>query len=267
MVAIALVDRLSGRRIVALLERAAKAGRMGPSYWLLLVSGIVEPLLYLLSIGVGVGSLIIRPVSYHGLAVDYPQYVAPAMLAFSALGGAFSEAVYGFFGRLRFAGVFENAFAAGVSPADIVVGELISATIRSSLYSALFLIVMVAMGLTGPGPALAAWPAAALVGAAFSALGLLAGALLRSWQDIEFVVVGQLAMFLFSGTFSPVGDYPAGVRVVVEATPLYHGIELVRAISLGDVRPGLWWHAVYLIALVPVCAWLANRLVAKALRS
>lgn len=265
MVTMAIAGRLSPTRVRAVLERNVKASRVGPSYWLLLVSGIVEPLLYLLAIGVGVGRLIGRPVSYHGGLVAYQDFVAPALLAFAALGGAFTEAIYGFFAKLKFAGVCDNAFAAGVSPTEIVLGELVFATVRGAVYSLLFLAVMVALKVTTVGWALAAFPAAVLVGLTFSALGLMVAGLLRGWQDLELVTAGQLAMFLFSGTFFPIATYPVALQAVVQLTPLYHAIELVRGLTAGSPGLPLLGHAAYLVAVVPVCGYVAVRLVSRTL--
>ncbi|MEO3930179.1 ABC transporter permease [Micromonosporaceae bacterium B7E4] len=249
-----------------MVERNVKAMRVGPSYWVLLFSGIVEPLLYLLSIGVGVGALIDRPIVYQGEAIRYTEFVGPGMLAFSAMSGAVSEAVYTFFGKLRFARVFDLSFAATVRPIEIVTAELVWAVVRAAFYSALFLLVMVALGLTSVGWALATLPATLLVGLAFSAIGMAVAALLRGWQDLELITTAQVTLFLFSGTFSPVDQYPVAVQVLVELTPLYHAVELVRALTLGMPHPGLLLHAGYLLAIVPIGLYFAARRTDRVLR-
>ncbi|MEH1166496.1 ABC transporter permease [Micromonospora sp. CPCC 205539] len=266
MVTMAIAHRLSARRAAAVLERNGKATRVGPSYWLLLVSGILEPLLYLLSIGVGVGQLIGGAVQYGDLAISYQSFVAPAMLAFCAFSGAFGESIFGFFSKLKFAGVVENQFAAGVRATEIVAGELVAATLRGAVYSLLFLGVTVAFGLVTLGAAVPTLAATVLIGAAFSALGLAISATLRGWQDFELVTTGQLALFLFSGTFAPIATYPPALQVIIEATPLYHAVELVRALSLGAAGQGTLVHAAYLAVMIPVCGYLAVRQVDRALR-
>ncbi|MEU7822411.1 ABC transporter permease [Catellatospora sp. NPDC049133] len=266
MVTLAIAHRLSARRAAAVLERNAKATRVGPSYWLLLASGILEPLLYLLAIGVGVGQLIGGPVDYAGQAVSYQGFVAPAMLAFCAFSGAFGESIFGFFGKLKFAGVVENQFAAGVRASEIVVGELITATLRGAVYSLLFLVVMAAFGLVTPVGAVTVFAATVLIGTAFSALGLAISATLRGWQDFELVTTGQVALFLFSGTFAPIANYPQAMQIVIEVTPLYHAVELVRGLSLGAPAPSTLLHVAYLAVMIPICVYLAVRQVHRALR-
>jgi ABC-type polysaccharide/polyol phosphate export permease len=266
MVTLALAHQFSTRRVGAVLERNAKATRVGPSYWVLLLSGIVEPLLYLLSIGVGVGTLIHRQVYFHGHPVSFAAFVAPGMLAFSALGGAFTESIFNFLGKLRYAGVLGNAFTAAVRPVELALGEVVTATVSSAVFSTLFLVVMLALGLTTVPWALLAFIATVLIGVSFSAIGLAVGSLLRGWQDIDLVITGQVALFLLSGTFSPVANYPLAAQVVVQATPLYHAVELVRALTVGVPHPGLIWHIAYLVAVVPVCLYVAVRRMEGALR-
>ncbi|MDW5329514.1 ABC transporter permease [Plantactinospora sp. KLBMP9567] len=254
------------RRVGAVVERNVKAMRVGPSYWVLLFSGIVEPLLYLLSIGVGVGALIERPMSYRGEAIRYAEFVGPGMLAFSAMSGALSEAIFTFFGKMKYARVFDLTFAATVRPSEIATAELVWAAVRAAFYSALFLGVMVALDLTTIGWALAALPATVLVGLSFSAMGLAVAALLRGWQDLELVTTAQVTLFLFSGTFSPVDQYPLVVQGLVELTPLYHAVELVRAMTLGAPHPGLLIHVGYLLAMVPLGLYFATRRIDRVLR-
>ncbi|MBG0816549.1 ABC transporter permease [Planomonospora sp. ID82291] len=249
MVTTMLAARVSPGRVGAVLGRNVAALRTGPSYWLVLLSGFFEPVLYLLSIGVGVGALVGGLELPGGGVVDYAVFVAPAMLAVSAMSGALSETTFNFFFKMKYSKTFEAVLATPVRPLEIALGELSWALVRSSLYTGAFLVVMVALGLTSPVGALAAFPAALLVGVAFGGVGMAISTLMRGWQDFDLLTTGQFALFLFSGTFSPVRDYPAVMEAVVAVTPLFHAVELVRGLAVGQPGWGLLGHAAYLVVM------------------
>jgi lipooligosaccharide transport system permease protein len=229
------------------------------AYWLVVISGFFEPLLYLLSIGVGVGGLVDKMALPDGRLVDYAVFVAPSMLASSAMSGALAETTMNFFGKMKFMKLYDGVLATPVRPMEVALGELMWAMARGSLYSAAFLVVMVVMGLTSTGWALLAFPATLLVGVCFGGLGMALSTFLRSWQDFDLMGVVQFALFLFSGTFAPVGSYPLPVRLLVEATPLYHAVELIRGLTTGSLRPALLGHIAYLLVLAAVGLIVAGR--------
>ncbi|GAB3162411.1 ABC transporter permease [Microbispora hainanensis] len=264
MVTTLVASRVSPGRVGAVIGRNVGALRSGPSYWIVLLSGFFEPLLYLLSIGVGVGALV-GDLTVDGRTMSYASFVAPAMLAVSAMSGALAETTFNFFFKLKYMKTFEAVLATPVRPIEIAVGELVWAIVRGSLYTAIFLVVMVAMGLAEPGWAVAAFPATVLVGLAFGGLGMAVSTLMRGWQDFDLMGTGQFALFLFSGTFSPVQDYPVGVEVLIQITPLYHAVELVRGLCMGVLEWGLLGHAVYLAALAGAGVWFASRRLTRVL--
>lgn len=229
------------------------------AYWLVVLSGFFEPLLYLLSIGVGVGALVGGIPLGDGRTIGYAAFVAPSMLAASAMSGALSESTFNFFGKMKFMKLYDAVLATPVRPMEIAFGELMWAMARGSLYSGAFLVVMVIMGLTTVGWALVAFPAALLVGFSFGALGMTLSTYMRSWQDFDLVGVVQFALFLFSGTFAPVTSYPPALRVLVEATPLYHAVELIRGITTGTMRPGLLVNVAYLAVMAAAGLAIAGR--------
>jgi lipooligosaccharide transport system permease protein len=265
MVTTTIAARVSPGRVGAVIGRNLGALRSGPSYWLVLVSGFFEPLLYLLSIGVGVGALVGDLTLQGGARMSYAVFVAPAMLAVSAMSGALAETTFNFFFKMKYMKTFDAILATPVGPFEIALGELVWAVVRGSLYTGLFLVVMVALGLTTPVWALAAFPATVLVGLAFGAVGMAASTLMRGWQDFDLLNTGQFSMFLFSGTFSPVQAYPAGVEILIELTPLYHAVELIRGLCTGQVGPGLLGHVAYLAAMVAGGLWFAARRVQRVL--
>ncbi|RLK11975.1 lipooligosaccharide transport system permease protein [Micromonospora sp. M71_S20] len=247
----------ASRRSVSVAERNVAA--LKAVYWLLLVSGFVEPLLYLLSIGVGVGTLVGDLTLAGGEVVSYAAFVAPAMLASSAMSGALSETTFNFFGKMKQMKLYDGVIATPVQPFEIAVGELLWAMLRGSAYSAAFLVVMVAMDLTTAARALVAFPAAVLVGFAFGALGMAITTFMRSWHDFDLMSAAQFTLFLFSGTFVPAESYPAALRWAVEVTPLYRAVHLIRGVSVGAA--GWEWvlDVLYLFAAMVLGLLVASR--------
>jgi lipooligosaccharide transport system permease protein len=221
------------------------------AYWLVMISGLFEPVLYLLSIGVGVGALVGDLTLPDGAVVGYAVFVAPAMLASSAMSGALAETTFNFFGKMKYMKLYDAVLATPVRPIEIALGELGWAMLRGTFYSAAFLGLMVAMELTSWARATAALPAAVLVGFAFGALGMALSTFLHSWQDFDLMGSVQFTLFLFSGTFVPAESYPAALRWLVEVTPLYRAVDLVRGITAGG---GGWHQLVDVLYLLGVTA-------------
>ncbi|GAB1645699.1 ABC transporter permease [Krasilnikovia sp. MM14-A1259] len=247
----------SSRRSASVVERNMAALRT--AYWVVLLSGFLEPVLYLFSIGVGVGALIGDLRLPDGRVVGYAAFVSPAMLASSAMSGALSETTFNFFGKMKYMRLYDGMLATPVRPIEVALGELAWAMIRGNLYAAAFLVVMVAMGLTTIGLALVAFVAAVLVGFAFGGAGMALSTFMRSWQDFDLMVAVQFALFLFSGTFVPAQAYPPVLRWLVEVTPLYRSVHLIRGITTGTFTPGQVADVAYLLAVVAVGLAVAGR--------
>jgi lipooligosaccharide transport system permease protein len=253
----------TGRRASSVTERNIAALRSG--YWLVMLSGFLEPLLYLFSIGVGVGALIGDLPLPDGRVVSYAQFVAPAMLASSAMTGAISETTFNFFGKMKYMRLYDGILATPVRPFEVALGELAWAMLRGNIYAAAFLVIMCLMDLTTPLRALAAFPATVLVGFAFGGLGMAVTTMIRSWQEFDLIISVQFALFLFSGTFVPATAYPAALRWLVEVTPLYRSVDLVRGISTGAAGWSQAADVVYLVALFAVGLTVAGRRMSKLL--
>ena len=224
---------------------------VGRRSWLLFVSGFFEPVFFLLGIGLGVGALV-GDVSYGGELVPYKEFVAPAMLAASAMNGAVFESTINVFAKLKWMKTYDGVLATPLGIRDVALGELIYALIRGGVYAAAFVVVMLAMGLVGSWWAVLAVPAAVLVGAAFAAVGLIGVTFMRSWADFSMIELVTLPLFLFSATFVPLSDYPAAAQWIVPLTPLYHGVELLRALTLGTVGWVTLVHVAYLAVMIVV---------------
>ena len=214
--------------------------------WKLFLTGFLEPVFYLLSIGVGVGQLI-ETFEVNGQAVAYAAFVAPGMLAASAFNGALIDSTYNVFFKLKYDKLYDQMLATPLSTADIARGEIAWGQLRGGTYSAAFLLVMVAMGLVESWWALLALPAALLIGFAFSAVCMALTTWMRSWQDFDKITLVQLPLFLFSATFFPVTAFPTWLQWVVECTPLYRGVVLCRELTTGALS---WASAVSVVYLL-----------------
>ena len=229
-----------------MVERNVTAFRHG---WIALVTGFAEPVFYLFSLGVGIGALVRTVQTDSGLVVTYPQFVAPALLAASAMNGAVFDSTFNVFFKLKYAKLYDAVLATPMGPRDIAVGEIAWSLVRGGLYSAAFLVVATLAGAVRSWWALLALPAAVFSGFAFAALGMFATTFMRSWVDFDYVTLAIQPMFLFSATFFPLGTYPEALQWLVRATPLYHGVALERALMLGDVGWGVLAHIGYLVVL------------------
>jgi lipooligosaccharide transport system permease protein len=235
-----------GRRAGLLIERNVMVYRRG---WLVIISGFFEPLFYLLSIGLGIGALVGAVPLGDGRLVPYTAFVAPALLASSAMNGAIYDSTFNVFFKLKYAKTYDAILATPVGVMDIAAGEIGWALIRGALYAVTFLLVMLVMGLVLSPWAILAFPAALLIGFAFGAAGMAATSFMRTWQDFDLVQLVILPLFLFSGTFYPLTTYPEPIRFLIELTPLYHGVDLVRGLTTGALEPGMLIHVAYLVGM------------------
>lgn len=217
--------------------------------WIVIVSGFFEPVFYLFSLGVGLGALVGQVTTDDGRPIAYATFVAPALLAASAMNGAIYDAAFGVFFKLKYAKLYDSVLATPLGPRDIAVGEISWALMRGLVYSFGFFVVALLAGLVESWWALLAVPAASLIGFAFAAAGMACTTFMRSWQDFDYVQLAILPMFLFSATFYPLSTYPEPLQWVVQATPLFHGVALVRDLMLGSIGAGLLVHVGYLLVM------------------
>lgn len=232
-------------RAIHVAERNAVSYRRN---WKLLATGVVEPFLFLMSIGIGVGALV-GTVPVSGREVEYQKFVAPALLATSAMNGAIFDATFNFFFKIKYAHTFDAMLATPLGINDVAVGEMGWSLVRSTAYSACFLLTMAAFGLCDSWWAILALPAATLIGLAFAGVGMVTTTYMRSWVHFDYVNLVLIPLFLFSATFFPIDRYPGAVQWVVRATPLYQGVALERGLVLGDLSWALIGHALYLVVM------------------
>lgn len=235
--------------------------RNGLSYrrlWLILAAGLFEPVFYLLGLGVGLGQLV-GEVEVGGQTVRYAAFVAPGLLASSAMNGALFDATYNFFYKLKYGKVFDAMLVTPLSMGDVVVGEITWAMLRGGFYATVFLGVMLGLGLVSSWWAVLAVPAALVIGLTFAAVGSTVTSFVRAWQDFELVQLVVQPLFLLSTTFFPLSVYPAWAHPLVAATPLFHGVQLIRHLTLGTVGWGDLGHLGYLLVVGAAAALVTRR--------
>jgi lipooligosaccharide transport system permease protein len=132
----------------------------------------------------------------------------------------------------------------------VALGEITMALIRGGLYSVAFLVVMTALGLVTSGWAVLLIPAAVLIAFAFAAVGMAVTSYMTTFQQMDWIMVVLMPMFLFSATFFPLSVYPEPVQWLVQALPLWHGVELMRQLSVGVLTPLTAVHVVYFVVMI-----------------
>ena len=251
-----LPSGMYSRRGHIILERAFRVYRHS---WLVIFSGFFEPLFYLFALGTGLHSLVGTVVGPGGRVISYTAYIAPALLASSAMNGAIFDSTMNVFFKLKFAKLYDSMLATSLGPVDVALGEISWALIRGGLYSAGFLSVMLVMGLTASVWAVLLLPAALLIAFGFASVGMALTTFMRGVQDLDLVEVAILPLFLFSGTFYSLSVYPTWVRIMVECLPLQHGIALLRALNAGAMDWSLVGHASYFVGMAAVGLVVAAR--------
>lgn len=228
---------------------------------------LIGPLLYLGAMGAGVGSLITGRDAASLGGVSYLAFIAPGMVAATAMQTAAAEASWPVMGAMRWMRVYHAQVAAPLSVADVFHGHLIGMLVRIAATSAAMLVAAALLGVADSALTPLALLAAVLTGAAFAA-PIAAWAVTREGDSL-FSVLFRLVvtpMFLFSGTFFPVETLPAVLRAVAYATPLWHGADLCRDLMLGGARPLVsLGHVAYLAAWTAAGLYLGRRSYAKRL--
>ncbi|HXA43770.1 MAG TPA: ABC transporter permease [Candidatus Solibacter sp.] len=217
--------------------------------WIIIFSGFFEPLLYLFGIGFGVGSLVGHVQDQSGHPVSYAVFVAPALMATAAMNGAIYDSTFNLFEKIKYRRTYDAILATPVGTGDVALGEVTWAVMRGSIYSTGFIVVMVALGLVASPTAILALPAAVLIGFAFAAVGTAITTFIKKWADFDLVQLALVPLFLFSATFFPITAYPHAIQLVVGATPLYRGVDLIRGLTTGSLGPRLLVDVAYLAVL------------------
>ena len=213
-------------------------------------SSVLSPVLFLSAMGLGLGTLV-DAHSKARLGVSYLEFLAPGLLAATAMQTAVGECTYPVYGSVKWNRTYQAAAASPLRPADIFHGHVLFCTLRLVMNCTIFMVVAALFGAVRSPGALLALPVAVLTGLAF-ATPIEAWAVTRT-RDSSFAMIyrfGMIPMFLFSGTFFPVSQLPSWLQPVAYLTPLWHGVVLCRALSLGVATAGTAvGHIGYLAAL------------------
>jgi lipooligosaccharide transport system permease protein len=246
---------------MALREFGAWMGNYKRTWRGSIYSSVLSPVLYLGAMGLGLGSL----VDKHGTAslggVSYLAFIAPGLLAANAMQTAMMESTYPVLGSVKWRKTYYAAAATPLEPGDVFRGHLLFTTMRLAMNSFIYLVVMAAFGAIDSAWAIVALPVSVLTGLAFAA-PLEAYAITRK-TEVGFATLfrfGMIPLFLFSGTFFPITQLPAWIRPLAYITPLWHGVALCRALSLGTASlPAAVGHVAYLGALTAAGIVAGNR--------
>jgi len=211
-----------------------------------LLPNFFEPLLYLASIGIGVGSY----VSSMG-GVSYVQFLAPGLVAVAAMNGATFEVTYNVFVRMNFEKAYDAMLTTPVQPDDVLAGELLWALTRACIYGGCFLLVIAALGLCSFASLLLTLPMIPLGGLLFASLGLAFSLRVPAIDVFNFYFTLFLTpLFLFSDVFFPLAErLPVWGQWLAEALPLLHPVRLARAAFALDFGWIHLWDVAYVVVL------------------
>ena len=224
-------------------------------------SSVLGPLFYLGAMGYGLGSLVDKNGTAALGGVPYVVFVAPAVLCVQAMNTGLANSLYPVFGAMHWNALYLAARATMLRPVDICRGHLMFITMRIAMNCACFIVFMAALGLIKSAWAVLLLPAALLTGFAFATPTVAWAITLKHETSLNYPIrFGAIPLMLFSGTFFPITQLPGWIRPVAYATPLWHGVALCRALSLGDLDAGsVAMHVGYLVALAAVGLWLGGR--------
>ena len=226
----------------------------------------LTPLLYLTAMGVGLGQLVGKGGASLPGGVDYLHFLGPGILASTCMQTASFESTYPIMGKISWRKNYEAILATPMEVHHLLIGELAWIGFRLMTMSTVFLVVLTLFGIPRSPLAVLAIPAAMLTGLAFAAP--IIGFSATRHNDSGFAALFRFVinpLFLFSGTFFPVSSLPGAVQWVAAATPLYHGVALVRGAVL-DQMPSSWpLHLGYLLVWLAVTGYIAYRLLRRRL--
>jgi lipooligosaccharide transport system permease protein len=222
----------------------------------------VEPVLYLAALGLGVGAYV-KEIN----GVPYVNFIAPGIIASSAMFAATYECSYGTYVRMTYQKTFDAILATPVNVNDLIAGEMLWGATKSVVYGTIIMIVIAIFGLVASPLLLLAIPLLFLAGLIFAEISLIFTAVVPGIDSFNyFYTLFMTPMFLFSGIFFPIENLPAIVGKIAFFTPLYHLVNICRAFSGGKPAVALWdvaWVVAVMILLAPYSFRLLRRRLIK----
>lgn len=224
---------------------------------------LLEPLLYILAFGVGLGVLV-GELQYAGRQLSYTTFIAPALVSVAIMYNAFFECTYNSFVRMYYQKTFDALLATPLNLEEIILGEMLWAATKSMIAATLMATVISLCGFFSFPGALLVIPLAALGGLMFASIGMIFTALVPGIETFNLpIFLGITPMFLFSGTFFPLQNLPGWAQNVAQLLPLTHLVALVRGSTLHLWSGTLWLSLIYLLVatliLLPVAIALMVR--------
>ena len=230
---------------------------------IIFLSGFLEPVLFLTSFGLGVSPMIsgieAEQVGMAGQGtISYAAFIAPALLAVAAMNGAVFDSTWNVFFKLKITKLYRTMMSTSLGPVDVAVGEICLALFRGGLYALGFLGVLLSAGLISPLAAVLMWFTALLIALGFACVGMAFTSFMKRFQQMDWMTMALMPMFLFSATLFPIDVYPAGVQWVIQALPLWHGVELMRDIAFWSFSAMSLVHVGYYLVMIAAGGLLAT---------
>ena len=221
------------------------------SAWIAVISGFFEPVLYLLSFGYGIGELV-GNISTSTGNISYAAYIAPGLLATSAMNGAIFDSTWNVFFKLNESRLYKAMLSTSLGPLDVALGEIAWALMRGGIYATAFTLVLAGLGLVTSWWALFAVPAAVIVAFGFASFGMAITSYMKSHHQMNLFDIFLLPMFLFSGAFYPLTVFPGWAQAIIKALPLGQGIELVTKAMTGNFGINILVNIAYFVVMICV---------------
>ena len=250
-------DQIYAGRPLSVLERSWISFKS--SAWFAIVSGFLEPVLYLFSFGYGVGKLVGNVSLANGSVVTYVMFIAPGLLATSAMNGAIFDTTWNVYFKMHESKTYNAMLSTSLGPLDVALGEIAWAVLRGVIYSIGFMLVVTPLGLIPSWWGILAIPAAALIAFAFASIGMALTSYFKSYQQLGLIEVFLLPIFLFSGSLFPTEILPSWANLIVKISPLWHAIELIRNLCVGEIHLGLLVHVLFFLALITFGLFILTR--------
>jgi len=224
--------------------------------------GFLQPVLFLTAMGIGLGSLMSPSEEALG-GISYLAFLGPGLLAATAMQTATFESTFPIINKIMWGRNYEAMLSTPLMARHLVAGELAWIGFRLATIATVFLVALALFGIVRSPLALLAVPATVLIGLGFAASLIAFTATRRTGADVGFSAVFRFIinpLFIFSGTFFPLTQLPDALQAVAWATPLFHGVELVRGLVLDRLNVGAdIWHLAYLLVFFGIGARLADR--------
>lgn len=220
-----------------------------------------EPLTNLLALGFGLGTYVAKMNGD-----PFVDFIGPGLLAVTAMNAVTFDVTFEAYDRLNENGIYQAMITAPLSAEQIVGGELLWEAGRSLLYGGVFFVVLLVLGLVHSWWSLLLPLPLVAAGILFSAPGLLVATVARNHEQLFYYFSLVITpMFLFSGVFFPLAHMPGAVRLIIDLTPLFHVVNLVRAMVLGTMSSSLWTDALWVVGYMAALTLLPARVLARRL--